>query len=132
VNDIGIFCYTFQRKTSEGKKKRTKYLSLCPPKELPPTPEHGPKWHANLQDLPLDWESKSIRMQKDDNFHMVQKELSVLVRKLVLERFWGSIEAIAGGDHIWQSQPAVTLRRYVEAKILPFLASSTHRVEAMV
>jgi hypothetical protein len=49
----------------------------------------------------------------------------------VLENFWGSIEAIAGGEDIWQSEPTVELRRYVEAKILP-LASSTHRVEAMV
>jgi hypothetical protein len=49
----------------------------------------------------------------------------------VREHFWGSIEAIAGGEDIWQSESTVELRRYVEAKILP-LASSTHRVEAMV
>jgi hypothetical protein len=43
VNDIGIFRGKFQRKTSHGKKKRTKCLYLCPTKELPPTPEHGTK-----------------------------------------------------------------------------------------
>jgi hypothetical protein len=45
--------------------------------------------------------------------------------------FWGLIVAIAGGEDIWQSESTSELRRYVEAKILP-LASSTHRVEAMV
>jgi hypothetical protein len=82
VNDIGIFQDEFQRKTSDGKKKRKKCLYLCPPKELPPTPEHGTKWYANLQDLSLDWDSKRIRMQKDNNYNMVREELSTLVRKL--------------------------------------------------
>jgi hypothetical protein len=45
----------------------------------------------------------------------------------VLENFWGSIEAIAEGEDIWQSELTVELRRYVEAKILP-LSSSTHIV----
>ena len=53
-NDIGIFCNEFQKRNSEGKKKRIKCLYLCPPKELPSTPEHGTKWHTNLQDLSLD------------------------------------------------------------------------------
>jgi hypothetical protein len=48
-----------------------------------------------------------------------------------VENFWGSIVAIAGGEDIWESESTIELRRYVEAKILP-LASSTHRVEAMV
>jgi hypothetical protein len=82
MNDIGIFRDEFQKKTSDGKKKRTKCLYLCPPKELPPTPEHGTKWYANLQDLPLDWDSKRIRMQKDNNYNMVREELSTLVQKL--------------------------------------------------
>jgi Sec-independent protein translocase protein TatA len=30
----------------------------------------------------LDWDSKSIRMQKDNNYNMVQEELPTLVRKL--------------------------------------------------
>jgi hypothetical protein len=82
VNDIGIFRDEFQRNTSDGKKKRMKCLCLCPPKKLPPTPEHGTKWYANLQDLSLDWDSKRIRMQKDNNYNMVREELSTLVRKL--------------------------------------------------
>jgi hypothetical protein len=82
VNDIGIFRDEFQRKTSDGKKRRMKCLYLCPPKELPPTPEHGTKWYTNLQDLPLDWESKRLRMQKDDNYKIVQEDLSKLVRQL--------------------------------------------------
>jgi hypothetical protein len=82
VNDIGIFRDGFQRKTSDGKKKRTKCLYLCPPKELPPSPEHGTEWYANLQDLSLDWDSKRLRMQKDDNYHIFWEELSALVQKL--------------------------------------------------
>jgi hypothetical protein len=83
VNDIGIvFRDKFQRKISDGKKRRMKCLYLCPLKELPPTPEHGTKWYTNLQDLPLDWESKRLRMQKDDNFKIVQEDLSKLVRQL--------------------------------------------------
>jgi hypothetical protein len=48
-----------------------------------------------------------------------------------VENVWGSIVAIAGGENIWESELTIELRRYVKAKILP-LASSTHRVEAMV
>jgi hypothetical protein len=49
-----------------------------------------------------------------------------------VENFWGStIVAIAGGEDIWESESTIELRRYIKAKILP-LASSTHRVEAMV
>jgi hypothetical protein len=41
----------------------------------------------------------------------------------VLGNFWGLIEATAGGEGIWQSQLTVDLRRYVEAKILPFAST---------
>jgi hypothetical protein len=71
-----------RKKTSDGKKKRAKCLYLCPTRELPPTPEHGTKWHVNLQDLLLDWESKRLIMEKDHNFCTVQQELSTLVQKL--------------------------------------------------
>jgi hypothetical protein len=81
VNDIGIFRAEFQRKTADGKKKRIKCLYMCPPKEIPPTPDHGGKWYDNLQDLPSDF----TRIQKkDDNFKMVQEDLSKLVRQLAM------------------------------------------------
>jgi hypothetical protein len=82
VNDIGIFRDEFQSRNSEGLKKRIKCLYLCPPKELPTTPERGTKWYANLQDLSSDWESKRVRIQKDDNFKTVEEDLSKLVRQL--------------------------------------------------
>jgi hypothetical protein len=82
VNNIGIFRDEFQRRTPEGKKERKKCLYLCPPKELPPTPEHGTKWHTNLQELSTDWESTRLRIQKDDNFKIVEEDLSKLLRQL--------------------------------------------------
>jgi hypothetical protein len=58
-------------------------------------------------------------------FSKLKTRKEVKGQEIVLEYFWGSIEAIAGGKDIWQSESTV------EAKILP-LASSTHRVKAMV
>ncbi len=43
----------------------------------------------------------------------------------------GSMVATAGGENVWESESTIELRGCVEAKISP-LASSTHRVEAMV
>ena len=81
MNDIGIFRDEFQRKTADGKKKRIKCLCVCPPKKPPPAPDHGGKWYDNLQDLPSDF----TRIQKkDDNFKMVQEDLSKLARQLAM------------------------------------------------
>jgi hypothetical protein len=48
ANDIGIFRDEFQRRTADGKKKRMKCLYMCPPKELPPTPDRGSKWSDKI------------------------------------------------------------------------------------
>jgi hypothetical protein len=82
VNDCGLFRDEFQRRTSDGKNKRMKCLCMCPPKELPPVPVHGAKWHNNLQDLPVDWDSKSLRIKKDEDCTSIREDLSNLARQL--------------------------------------------------
>jgi hypothetical protein len=48
-----------------------------------------------------------------------------------LPKFLGSVAKIAAGHDVWESAETEDLRDYAKEKVLP-LASSTHRVEAMV
>jgi hypothetical protein len=48
-----------------------------------------------------------------------------------LAALWGSVEKVAAGANIWESEETANLQEFAQGKILP-LASSTHRVEAMV
>ena len=84
ANHFGLFRAEVQQKNLDGKKKWTKCLYMCPPKELSPTPASGTKWFDNLKVLPLKWESKRLLGTRNDDFKRVQEDLSILVRQLAM------------------------------------------------
>jgi hypothetical protein len=68
---LGIFRDECQTKIG-GKHKKVRCLYLCTRNELPPKPEPGTKWYANMQieQLPAGYESGSRpRVEKDDHFN---------------------------------------------------------------
>jgi hypothetical protein len=84
-----------------------------------------------LETIDSECHDTTIDLSKMLTYFATKMSVEQVKEQGALSTLWGSVEKVAAGANIWESEETADLREYSESKILP-LASSTHRVEAMV
>jgi hypothetical protein len=84
-----------------------------------------------LEKIHSDCHDTTIDLSKMLTYFAKKMSVEEVKEQGALATLWGSVEKVAAGTNIWESKETADLREFAEGKILP-LASSTHRVEAMV